>query len=172
MNPKNNQFDLLNDVMLNEVKEDWPAYNQNDKQIIKRNIAKAKQSIGNTSLNNSLNTSSNVTRPSLSANMNKPSLSPVVQSKNVSPTKSENTTKMPFYNGNNSFSNLKSKYPSQSPSGETENHDSSNKKAMDPNFDLQLNNSKRLKPTTNGVNTVKPVDNATKFINEFMKLIF
>lgn len=69
MNPKNNQFDILNEVMINEVKEDWPAYNQNDKQIVKRNLAKIKQNSSfstnsqNTSLNTSLNTSSNSNRP-------------------------------------------------------------------------------------------------------------
>ena len=62
--------------MLNEVKEDWPAYNQNDKQIVKRNIAKCKQNIsfGNNSMNTSLNSSLNTSRPasSLSSSFTNP----------------------------------------------------------------------------------------------------
>lgn len=57
-----NQYELMSDVMLNEVKEDWPFYNPQDKMLVKRNIANFKQKINNSTLNTSaskLNTSLN-----------------------------------------------------------------------------------------------------------------
>lgn len=52
LNPKNSQFEILNDIMVNEVKEDWPYYNEAQRLIVKKNISKAK-----TNTNSSLNTS-------------------------------------------------------------------------------------------------------------------
>ena len=161
MNPKNNQFDLLNEVMLNEVKEDWPAYNQNDKQVVKRNLAKLKQnsSFGNTSQNTSLNTSSNSNRPSSSLSssftnnqaVNKQSSAFVsipaasvkedLLVKKTSPAKNENSIRAPFQNGttnstpinNNNNHSFKTKFSTLSPS--TDN--------LNDSHDLSLNSNKK-----------------------------
>ena len=170
MNPKNNQFDLLNEVMLNEVKEDWPAYNQNDKQIVKRNIAKCKQnlSFGSNSMNTSLNSCSNTSRPasSLSSSFTNPPPKPTsafssisssnikdepkfTNDKKISPVKNENKT---FSNGYNS-NNFKNKFSISPDSDLAENLDlMPSKKPIDIDFDPT---AKRLKP--NGIKPSEPV---------------
>ena len=42
-----NQYELTNETMVNEVKEDWPYFSQSDKQLVKRNISKCKQNMAN-----------------------------------------------------------------------------------------------------------------------------
>lgn len=58
MNQKN-QYELISEIMLNEVKEDWPFYSSADKLIVKRNIANFKQKQNNLSLNTSANSKLN-----------------------------------------------------------------------------------------------------------------
>ena len=45
-----NQYELTGDVMINEVKDDWPFYNPTEKIIVKRNIVNCKKQ-GNTAGN-------------------------------------------------------------------------------------------------------------------------
>jgi hypothetical protein len=59
LNQKTLCFELNNDIMLNEINEDWPFYNEQERMVVKRNIANLKKSLLlNTSLNNTLNSSS------------------------------------------------------------------------------------------------------------------
>ncbi|CAF0801379.1 unnamed protein product [Brachionus calyciflorus] len=53
-NQKNNTFEIASDVLLNEVKEDWPFYSLNEKHFVKKNINKAKERLASQSLNQSL----------------------------------------------------------------------------------------------------------------------
>lgn len=43
LNPKNNSYELSNEVILNEVKDDWQFYSQTEKAHVTRVINKAKQ---------------------------------------------------------------------------------------------------------------------------------
>jgi hypothetical protein len=53
LNPKTSQYDILNDIMLNEVKVDeWPYYNDAQRLIVKKNISKVKQLLNNNNTNN------------------------------------------------------------------------------------------------------------------------
>ena len=73
-----NQYELTNETMVNEVKEDWPYFSQSDKQLVKRNISKCKQNMANantskpsqpaqTALSSSFTTSSQVPNKQFSA---------------------------------------------------------------------------------------------------------
>jgi RNA polymerase II elongation factor ELL len=56
LNPKTSQYDILNDIMLNEVKVDeWPYYNDAQRLIVKKNISKVKQLLNNNNTNNNNN---------------------------------------------------------------------------------------------------------------------
>ncbi len=56
-----NQYELTSEIMLNEVKEDWPFYNPSEKTLVKRNITNFKQKSNNFSQNTSLNSKQNTT---------------------------------------------------------------------------------------------------------------
>jgi hypothetical protein len=59
LNQKTLIFELNNDIMLNEVNEDWPFYNEQERMVVKRNISNLKKSLqSNSTLNNTLNSSS------------------------------------------------------------------------------------------------------------------
>lgn len=59
-----NQYELTSEVMVNEVKEEWPFYNSSEKTLVKRNITNFKQKL------NSQITSNN-SKPNTSLNNNK-----------------------------------------------------------------------------------------------------
>lgn len=178
LNSKNNQFDLLNEILASEVKEDWPAYSQTDKQTVKRNITRAKQqtantSLTNTSLNTSLNSSLNtsVNRPPSassfssmsSANKQSSAFQPPPVNK-ISPTKMEHKQ---YQNGFNNSSSNKSKF-SLSPNNDLaiENFDINNKKPAENEFE---SSNKRAKLSTNGVANNKPTESFRPDLNDIYK---
>lgn len=59
LNQKTLIYELNNDIMINEVNEDWPFYNEQERMVVKRNISNLKKSLqSTTSLNNTLSSSS------------------------------------------------------------------------------------------------------------------
>lgn len=73
-----NQYELTGEVMLNEVKEDWPFYNPTEKIIVKRNIVSVKKhgnmagssAASSSKLNTSLNSRSSAFSSIASSNGN------------------------------------------------------------------------------------------------------
>jgi hypothetical protein len=59
LNQKTLIYELNNDIMINEVNEDWPFYNEQERMVVKRNISNLKKSLqSTTNLNNTLSSSS------------------------------------------------------------------------------------------------------------------
>jgi hypothetical protein len=47
-NAKLNSYELSNEIMLNEIKDDWQFYNPTEKLVVRKNISKLRQSIAQT----------------------------------------------------------------------------------------------------------------------------
>lgn len=47
LNQKNSCYELNNDILLNEVKEDWPFFSEQEQLVVKRSIAKARSNNSN-----------------------------------------------------------------------------------------------------------------------------
>ena len=134
---KTNQFELANEIMLNEVKEEWQFYNQNEKIQLKKNMLKAKQaqltqstfSSGTNSTNSSSNSgakqplfvntisSLNQTKSSAFASISKqshePKKSPLTSRERVTYEAADVSTDLEKIGARHSFEHKSSKDPKQ-----------------------------------------------------------
>ena len=72
-NPKTSTYEIQNEVMLNEVKENWPFYSQTEKLMVKNNISKLKQAMASAaySLQNSMASSGGLSSSVSSSSLHK-----------------------------------------------------------------------------------------------------
>ena len=166
LNPKNCQYELQKDVMLNEVKEDWPFYSQPEKTIVKRNISKVKQSTNNQVNESSSNqpkailtssssySSLNTLNSSLNQSGNKSSAFSIPTkpnndtSKKISPIKNDSFGSNSGHSNNNNNSSSVSNISSKISPNEVKPKYRSVSPSSELFGDTELNsNSKKLKET-------------------------
>lgn len=139
LNPKTSNYELLSDIMLNEIKEDWQFYNHNERQYVRKNILKAKEK---SSTSSSLN--QNQPKHQLSNSISASSL-PHKPSAFVSIP--QNSAFNKSLNLNNSFEASFNELNVTHPTSQTNNHTNNiNKKVSPPKSEFKPITSNKISP--------------------------